>query len=321
MRPGALWLTLALLLAAGVARADTLDGVAAVVDDQVVLLSEVQAGARRMLPRLEQAQGPLPPEAVREVQRRVLEGLIDDRLVLVVARKNQMELSQSDVDTAIAGIAQEEGLQVDAVYEAVAREGLSREAYRQQIGDQILRMRVVDQAVRARVTVSDEEVLALYQTRFASATPGVRVRARHILLPWDGEGEQARAATRARALEIREQAVAGANFGELAQRWSAAPTAREGGVTTFREGEIAPELAAFVFSAEPGSISQPIDTDHGVNLVQVGDRFDPSTVKLEDVRGRLMNEIASRKMGPELDKFLKELRKKHYVEVVDPALR
>lgn len=312
---------LALALGAGAAQSDTLDGVAAVVDDQVILLSEVQSGVRRMLPRLEQTQGPLPPEAMREVQRRVLEGLIDDRLVLVVARKNQLELSPSDVDAAIAGIAQEEGLPVEAVYDAVAREGLSREAYRQQIGDQILRMRVVDQAVRARVTVSDEELYALYQQRFASATPGVRVRARHILLPWDGDGEEAHAATRAKAREIREQALAGASFGELAQRWSAAPTARDGGATTFREGEVAAELAAFVFNAEPGSISEPIDTDHGVNLVQVGDRFDPSSVKFEDVRARLASEIASQKMGPELDKFLKELRKKHYVEVVDPGLR
>jgi hypothetical protein len=76
-----------------------------------------------------------------------------------------------------------------------------------------------------------------------------------------------------------------------------------------------------VFNAEPGSISEPIDTDHGVNLVQVGDRFDPSSVKFEDVRARLASELASQKMGPELDKFLKELRKKHYVEVVDPGLR
>ncbi len=320
MRLAAALLALSLVLRAPGTLADTLDGVAAVVDDQVILLSEVAGGMRRMLARLQQ-DGPVPPEALREVQRRVLESLIDDRLVLVVARKNQIELAPDEVDQAVAGIAKEEGLDVDAVYDAVAREGLSREAYRQQISEQILRMRVVDQAVRSRVTVSDEELHALYDARFASAAPGVRVRARHILLAWDGDTEEARAATRAQAREIREQALAGANFGELAQRWSAAPSAREGGVTAFREGEVAAELSGFVFSAEPGAVSEPIDTEHGVNLVQVGDRFDPSTVAFEDVRARLASEIASQKMGPELDKFLKELRKSHYVEVVDPALR
>ncbi len=314
------FLALALLLAGG-ALADTLDGVAAVVDDQVILLSEVQAGVRRMAARLEQQQGPLPPEALGEVQRRVISSLIDDRLVLVVAKKNQMELAPGEVDQAITGIAQEEGISVDDVYAAVEREGLSREAYRQQISDQILRMRVIDQAVRSRVTVSEEEMRELYQARFGSAAPGVRVRARHILLAWEGDGEESRAATRARAREIREQALAGASFAELAQRWSAAPSAPEGGATLFREGEVAPELSAFVFSAEPGSTSEPLETTHGVNLVQVGERFDPSTVKFEDARPRLAAELTSKKMGPELDRFLKELRKKHYVEVVDPALR
>ncbi len=312
---------LAVALVSGVAGAQLVDGVAAVVDDQVILLSEVEVNVARIARRLErQAGAPVPPEVLGRLRSQAVDRLIEDRLLLATARRMQLEVSPDEVEGAIERIASQEGLDVEAVLSAAEQQGMARETYRNQLGEEILRMKVIDQAVRPRVTSSEEELQRLFVERYGSGA-GLRVRARHILVPWPPDGEAPRDEAVRVASKLRELALQGTPFAELATRYSAAPSNRDGGLTVFQGGEVAQELSAFVFEAEIGAISPPIETDHGVNLIQVLERFDPSTVKLEDVRGRLQSELDAAKMIPALDSYLRELREVHYVEVVAPSLK
>jgi peptidyl-prolyl cis-trans isomerase SurA len=312
---------LALALLAGSASAQFVDGVAAVVDDQVILISEVEASVDRVARRLEKQAGePVPPDVMKKLRSQAVDSLIEDRLLLATAKRMQLEAAPHEVDNAIARIASQEGMEVDAVYRAAEQQGLTRETYRTQIAEQILRMKLIDQAVRPRITTSEEDVRKLFTERYGSGV-GLQVRARHILVPWPAEGEATREEAVGVANKLRELAGQGVAFAELAQRYSAAPSSRDGGLTVFRGGEVAPELAPFVYEGEIGTVSPPIETQHGVNLIQVLERFDPSQVKFEDVRARLQDEIESRKTMPALDDYLRELRQHHYVEVVAPSLR
>jgi parvulin-like peptidyl-prolyl isomerase len=84
---------------------------------------------------------------------------------------------------------------------------------------------------------------------------------------------------------------------------------------------VATELEPYVFGMQPGEISPPVHTSHGVNLIQVVERFDPSSVRLEDVRGALHAELFDRKTQAELRPWLEELRENRYIEVVAPELK
>jgi peptidyl-prolyl cis-trans isomerase SurA len=309
------------LLVAGVAGAQLVDGVAAVVDEQVILLSEVESSVARVARRLErQAGSPAPPDVLQKVRAQAVQRLIDERLLLATARRMQLETDPGEVDGAIARIAGQEGVDVEAIYAAAEQQGLSREAYRAQIGEEILRMKVIDQAVRPRITSSEEDVRRLFVERYGSGV-GLRARARHILVPWPPEGEAPREQAFVVAGRLRELALQGVPFSDLAERYSAAPSSTDGGLTVFQAGEVASELAAFVFEAEIGAISQPIETDHGVNLIQLLERFDPSQIRLEDVRPQLQAELDAQKTIPAMNEYLRELRKRHYVEIVAPSLR
>lgn len=325
MRCLALAAALALLVAprsaAGAPESARLDGVAAVIDNEVILRSEVQQAADPVLIQIERQQGGIPPDARRKILADALQSLIDERLILEVAKRMQMEATPEEIDETIARIAEEEHLSVDEIYAATARQGLSREKYREQMGAQIARMKVVSTAVRSRVAVTDEEVRALFQERFGQAGPGLHVRVRHILVPWPPDGSaQSAEQLRTEFAKLREAVVAGADFGSLAREVSRAPSAANGGLSILEQGEVAPEIEAAVFSLQPGELSPIVETPHGVNLFLVLERFDPSQLKVEDVTPRLRAEIADKKTRPELERWLQELRKNRYIHVVDPEL-
>jgi peptidyl-prolyl cis-trans isomerase SurA len=311
-------LALAMLwLGAAPAAAQVHDGVAAVVGDEVILRSEVVNASRRVEERVERRGGPLSVQDRREIRRQALQMLIDQKLILEAAERMELDSSPEEIDLAIEGIAEQEGLTVDQVYAAAARQGMDREQYRDQLATQLAKMKVIESQVRGQIDVDDEEVQALYDKRYGKVEPGVRVRVRHILIPWSENRMQAVELADA----IYQEATAGASFAQLAATYSAAPTAESGGLTEFREGEVSKELAPYVFGLGPGEISPPIETMHGVNLLQVLDRYDPGDVEYTEVRDQLYAELAERKLEPEMEKFIETLRKGYYIEVVASDLQ
>ncbi len=313
---------LVLLLAFGdAARAEVADGVAAIVGDEVVLLSEVRVAMQAIASRVPKGQT-LTPEEMKQLRDNALKNLIDEKLILQVARFQGVSASEDEIDTAVKGIAEEEGVSVDAIYAAAADQGLPRVAYREQLGAQITRMKMISGSVQGRVRVSDEEVRKLYDERYGQAKPGERIRVLHILLavpPDAPPGSQEKA--REFALKLRDQARQEGDFGGLARKYSSAPTAQQGGLTVFREADAPALIKGAIDGLKPGEITDVIENAHGQNLFQFLDRFDPSTVKYEQVADKLRGEIIERRTMPELEKWMTEVRKNRYVEVVAPELK
>lgn len=303
--------------------ADRLDGVAAVVGDDVILISEVETRAEPIIFELRRReQGRLPGGAVREAMEQTLQVLIDERLILEVARRMQIETTEEDVDHTVETVAREENLTPDRVYALAQEQGMTRERYREQMKTEITKAKVIRNVVSARVSVSEDEVRALFDERYGDIEPGIRVRSRHILIPWpDKGGEPMRQKARALMEKVRQEALGNADFATLARAYSAAPSAGNGGLTEFREGEVASALAGFIFGAAPNAISPVIETDHGLNLLQVLDRFDPTKIEFEDLAPQLRAELSEGKSRPEYEKWIADLRKNEYVEVIAQELR
>lgn len=319
------WIAWLLLPAGAWAAAESgtqIEGVAAIVGDEVILRSEVKSAAAPGLARLAAAHGgQAPPELERQLFREAMQSAIDSRLLTAAARRMNLETTAEEVSATIEEIASEEGLTTEELYAEVEAQGLSQEQYRQELTAQITRMRVISVGVRARMTVPEAEIEELYNQRYAERT-GRYARLRHILIPWPAP---ATAAERERTLEltenIREAILGGKDFAELARRYSAAPSAKNGGLMDLQEGTAVAELAGPAFSLAPGEISPVIETRHGANLIEVIERFDPREVEYEAVRDALYQELFERATRPEVEKFLKELREERYVEVIAPDLK
>jgi peptidyl-prolyl cis-trans isomerase SurA len=252
----------------------------------------------------------------------MLQSLIDERLVLQIAKKQNLSASDEEIDEQIKNIAAEENVSVDQIYQAAAEAGLPKKLYREQLGQQITRMRILQQAVQGKVRVSEDDVKRLYEERYGRAKPGERIRVLHILIPVPSDAPAAkRAEARALTEQLREQALKSGDFGALARRYSRAPTAAQGGLTVFREADAPADIKAAISGLKPGEITPVIETAHGENLFQYLDRFDPSDVAYEKVADRLRAELIEEQSKPAFEKWIAEVRKGRYIEVVAPELR
>lgn len=305
------------------AAAETADGVAAIVGDEVILLSEVRSAYRAYLERLGPQAKQLSAQDHAQLRQEVLQSLIDDKVVQQLAKKQNMTATDEEIDEQIKNIAAEENMTVDQIYAAAQNEaGLSRKAYREQLGAGITRMRILQGAVQGKVRVTDDDVKKLYQERYGNAKPGDRIRFLHILIPVPPDAPEAkRAEARKLTEQVRDEARKTGDFANLARRYSRAPSAAQGGLTVIREADAPREIKDAVAHLKPGEISDVIETAHGMNLFQYLDRFDPASVSYEQVADKLRAELMEQQSKPAFEKWIAEVRKGRYIEVVAPELR
>jgi parvulin-like peptidyl-prolyl isomerase len=213
-----------------------------------------------------------------------------DRSEGVVARVGDQELTvdqvvdllvdQEDLPNQREVVVELANLWVDytLLAQAVARDSTLSDLdleplIREQI-EQALIFQLRDSVIQVDTVVSDDEL----RDRYAREAPGATLTARHILLPFPPAGSQEqRDSVRAQLQTLRERAMAGESFADLARRFSQDPaTAPQGGdLGSFSRGDMVKPFEDAAFALEPGEISQVVETPYGFHLIQVTDREAP----------------------------------------------
>jgi len=254
------------------AEAQLLDGVAAIVDDEVVLLSELRTETELIRQQLLHSQNHAPPQDV--LARQVLERLILDKLQLAISRRADARISESELNQAIERIAQGQGLTAEALYAEAAADGLSREWLRNKVRDEMLVTRVQQSIINRRINVSEQEIQNFLSSEAGQALGAEEVRVGHILLPLapaasDGEVN----AVQETAEALREQVLQGEDFAQLAVLHSAGQNALSGGDLGWRTTNQLPvAFAVALRDLSPGQVTAPIRTDAGIHLLQLHER-------------------------------------------------
>ncbi len=147
-------------------------------------------------------------------------------------------------------------------------------------------------ALRAKVNVTPADLTRAYNDHLAEFTTPEQVRASHILLKTEGKDD---AAVRAKAEEILKDARGGADFAELAKKYSEDESnAKNGGdLDYFGRGRMVPEFDAAVFAMEPGQISDLVKTQFGYHIIKLTDKKPGTSRPLEEVRQQLTEQVQS----------------------------
>jgi peptidyl-prolyl cis-trans isomerase D len=155
-----------------------------------------------------------------------------------------------------------------------------------------IRYLLVDiEALRAKVNPAPAEIERTYNNNIDQYTTPEQVRASHILLKTEGKDD---AAVKAKAEEILKQARAGADFADLAKKYSEdEASAKQGGdLDYFGKGRMVPEFDQVVFSMEPGKISDPVKTQYGYHIIKLVDKKPSTTRTLQEVRQQIADQLA-----------------------------
>jgi len=321
VRPAAaLFLLLLLLLAAAPgAPAVTVDGVAAVVNGEVVTILELERAGRALVEERLRGAAEADRERVRrEALLQVLDQLVATRLQAQRARQLGIGVSSQEVDTAIARIMEENHLTDAMLDRLLAERRVGREDYRREIEDQIRLSKLVQQEIRSRVTVGEPEVEAYYREHRRDWYRPERIRVRHLLVPLAPDAPpEAVAAAEAKVRAILAEARAGRDFAELVRENTPGARADEDPVSgEIARGELSAELEEAAFALAPGEVSEPVRTAAGFHLLQLAERIPAFEPTLEEMRDSITQKIGDRKTRERFDAWQKRLRDEAIVEIL-----
>ncbi|MFQ5692964.1 MAG: peptidylprolyl isomerase, partial [Nitrospinota bacterium] len=262
-------------------------------------------------------KGPRLKRAMEGVQRKYLDLLIVRRLQLNRAKEMNLSVTDNEVDAALDEVKKRNGLTDADLRVLLRREGLTMNEYRDRVGEEILIRKVVNIEVRSRVSVTTEEVRAYYDANLSEFMPPERLRARHILfLAPVNASDEVETARRKAAEAVLAKIRAGADFGEMAKRYSQDPSAARGGdLGVIRRGEVLPNFERVLFAMKPGEVSEVVRTRAGFHIIQLIERLPRKPKPFRRAESEIRNKLFRKKGSVRFRRWMEELKKRAYIEV------
>jgi len=285
------WRTLILgvALAANTAFAapQVVDKVAAVVNNGVVLESDVNGMMHSVKAQAQQAGQQLPDD--KTLRHQIVERLIMDNILLQMGKQMGVQITDQQLDQAIANIAAQNNISMDQMRSRLAYDGVNYGTYREQIRKEMQIAEVRNNEVRRRVTILPQEVETLATQVGAQNNRGTELNLSHILLPLPENPTQQQVDEQENlAKQLVGEIKGGADFGKLAVTYSADSQALKGGNMGWGKIEELPTLFAEALrTAKKGDIVGPVRSGVGFHILKVNDlRGESQNISVTEVHAR-----------------------------------
>lgn len=284
--------------------ARTEDRIVAIVNNEVITLSEMKADIRGEAARLrEQYQGAELDLRLRQLQYRTLTRLIERKLQIQLARKKGHQVTDEEVRAAIREF-ERQGEQIDDTDPQLLRT----------IKEQLIVWKVLEREVRSGVLVSEDELKRYYEEHPDQFVLPPEYHISQILIQ-PRQGERAEQ-TQQRAMDLYAALKDGGDFADLARRVSDGAQAAQGGSLGFiTQGELEQPLEDAIARLQPGDISEPINTDDGYHIIRLDERKPPEFRQYAEVKAEIHNFVYQQKSDDQYYKWMAELKDKAYIEV------
>ena len=291
----------------------TLDGIAAVVNEDIITISEV-----RQAMAFEVTRGERSRERISALYKQTLNNLMDIHLQLARARQLQMSVSDDEIDRQVEALIVDNQISDDQLVQMLKSRGMTLEGYRQQIREGLLVTKVVNAEVRSRLIILDSELQEAYEGRQESYRVAGTQTVSHILflLPERASDDDV-AERQAEAERVLQQIRGGGDFAALARQYSEGPSAERGGLLgTFQANELLPGFDEATTGLQPGDVSDVIRTRVGLHIIRLEDRQADSFKSFDGVREELQNELLREKTEAKYQEWLEALRLQAYVKIL-----
>jgi peptidyl-prolyl cis-trans isomerase SurA len=299
------------------ASAEVVDRVVAIVNDEIITLSELDEEAAGLYGSIAMSSANTPIlEALAEVRVVALNNLIDQRLITQRAKQQNIGVSQAEIDAAYERMRDSSGLSPEEFSSKIELSGLTEEKYRDRLRLQALQGKLVSLDVHARIAITDEMVREAYLAQYAGQDDTDSYYLLQMGFSWTDEAS--REPTRKRAEEARNRVKKDGDFKSLARELSDLPSAEDGGdIGLFSLDEMAAAMRQAVSGLQPGDLSEIIETPAGYQFFQVlssEQGATEATAQYEAVKESIRARLQDEKLKQAYAEWVKKLKDDAYIQ-------
>jgi peptidyl-prolyl cis-trans isomerase SurA len=303
------------------ARGELVDRVAAVVNTQIITLSEVE---KRAAPELALLKDTGDKAAQRNrIIHEALDQLVADRLMDWQLQEQHVEVTDQEVDGAAENLKVQNGFDgVDGnqkLEKALSEQGMTLASWKNDVlRKQLARLKLIRAKVELKLKISEDDVKSEYQKWARMEAEDAEIHARHILVKLDAAAPPAEVeATRQKAQKISDEArQPNVDFAELAKKKGEGASAPEGGdLGFFRRGVMLADFERVAFALKPGEVSNPVRTSFGWHVIKLEDRRALPVKSYQEMQGALREKLRSSQLEKASESYIRELKQSAVVEL------
>jgi len=295
-------LTAILLAVAFFSGAEIVDRIVAVVGDEVITLSELERAWKNDELGIMRASKKLS-------EREYLERMIERKLIEQEVKRQGVSVSAQEVAQAIERKRQQMGLSSEEFRNLLRAQGISMEEYRKQVKDNLVLAKLVAKEIRSELEVTDEEIKAYYHQHKEQFRTPERVHLFHIVVRKQDKGKE-------KIEKIVCEYKKGADFSELARKYSEGEEAKQGGDLGWVVlAQLKPEVREIVKELELGELSPVYEDEVGYHLFLVVGREKSTQIPLDKVKDQIREILYHQHFEKQYQIWLERLKAKTYIDI------
>lgn len=303
--------------------AEMVDKIVAVVNDDIITLSELEAETADMYKMLTNQKSPENLlEAMDEARELALNKMIDRSLMEQKAKQFNLSVSDGEVDAAFERMKSNMSLNSSQFREKLQNSGLTEEQYRNKLRENILQSKILSVDVRSKIVITDEMILEYYDQHYTSRVGEGDYYLLQMGFSWDKtppeDLEKNKTKTLKLAKRIQNLVKDGQDFKTLAKKFSDLPSASEGGdIGVFTLDEMAPAMRNAVKDLKPGELSVIVELSSGYQFFKLLSGEDQAIVvtsSYESSKEEIRDKLYESKMEEAYNAWVKNLKESAYIQ-------
>jgi len=296
---------------------EIIEEIVAIVNDDIITLSQYKQYHDSLYQMLQaQVQGEEFEKQYNKMKGEILNNMITELLLLQLAKQKGINVSEQ-LKMSVENLKKQNNIESDEqLREELRRQGMNYEQFLKQLEDNIMRQAVLFSEVDRSIVIDEAEIVNYYKLHPEEFVEPEEYKLRAIYL---SAGEKDKEELESKKKEITEKVKAGEDFSALAGQDSDSPLKEnQGDLGRFKKGELDKALEQAVAKLNVGDVTPWVQAKNGWYLLKLEEKKDSRLKTFDEVKKDIEEKLFSEKRNKKLQEFLKELREKNYVKILNP---
>jgi len=288
--------------------ADVIDRIVAIVDDDIVTLVQLSKETSPYIKNIESSGYPdeKKKEMVQAINKKILTALIDQSLTRQEAKKYQINVSDTEINTAVENVKKAKSLSQEDLEKALGQERITLKEYRENIKKQILQSKLINYSVKSKVIITESDIKKRYESNAEKYSGKKKYHLRNILM-----------ANEDKMKEIKKKLGKNKGFALLAREYSIASNASDGGdLGTFDIHNFSESIKDSISKLNKGGFTDVISTAQGFQIFYIEDIVLEGVKTLQQAYDEIHEILYREQVDKKFKTWLESLKKKAHIKIM-----